>query len=52
VTMIERNNADIIHNAKRYEDAGMHGSSERGSEAYSLYVKLLSERQHSRPAPQ
>ena len=30
----------------------MHGASERKAEAYSLYVEVLSERQHRRPAPQ
>jgi hypothetical protein len=37
---------------KRYEEAEMHGVSERKSEAYLLYVELLSERQQSRSAPQ
>ena len=30
----------------------MHGASERKAEAYSPYVEALSERQHSRLAPQ
>ena len=30
----------------------MQGSSERKTEMYVEYVEVLSERQHSRPAPQ
>jgi hypothetical protein len=38
--------------AKCYEEVDMQGASERGSEAYTMYVELSSERQHSRSAPQ
>ena len=54
VTLVEHNTADdlFILKAKRYEEAGMHGTSEQESEAYIWYDELLSERQHGRPAPQ
>jgi hypothetical protein len=37
---------------KRSEEANMQGASELKAEAYSLYVEVLSERQHRRLAPQ
>jgi hypothetical protein len=38
--------------AKRREETGMQGASERGSEAYTGYVELSSERQRRSPVPQ